>query len=154
MLPVGLYARRQTLKQQYSDQVRGGYLSHKEAADHIKAQLRVVDQPYQTLLSTLCVAASDGNSDFVGQCCAHTHHDPVAGEMCNLARYLADKHKTARRFVQDFPKTPQEIAVFWDLDEMSYGPQGLWVKECGPIGVVDLYIDNLFSLASLGDRRA
>jgi hypothetical protein len=155
VLPVGLYARRQMLEQPYSEQVREGYLSHKEAADHIKAQLGDVDQRYQALLSTLCGASSDGNKDFIRQCCADTdHHDPVAGEMCNLTRYLADERGSATLFVQDFPETPQDIGVFWNLDEISYGPQGLLVKDCGPIGPVDLSIDKLFGLASLGDRQA
>jgi hypothetical protein len=152
-LPIGLFARRQALKQQYSEQVRSGYLSHKEAADHILAQLTVVDQHYRALLSTLCGAASDGDADVVDRCCGETDHDPLAGEMCNLAHYLADERE-AKHFVQNFPETPQKIAIFWDLDEVSYGRQGLLVKECGPIGGVDLYVDKLFNLAVLGDQQA
>jgi hypothetical protein len=154
VLPAGLFARRQTLEQQYSKQVSLGYLSHREAADHSHAQLRVVDQHYQALLSTLCEAANDGDTDFVDQCCADTNSDPLAGEMCNLAHYLADERGGAKRFVQSFPETPQEIAMLLDLDEMSYGPQGLLVKECGEIGPVELYVDKLFNLVALGDVQA
>jgi hypothetical protein len=153
-LPIGLFARRQALKQQLSEQVHSGYLSHKESADHIKARLRAVDQHYRALFSTMCGAASDRNAEVVDQCCAQTDHDPLAGEMCNLTRYLSDERGDAKRFVQNFPETRQEIAVLWDLDEVSYGPQGLVVKECGPIGGVDLYVDKLFNLAVLGDQQA
>jgi hypothetical protein len=154
VLPVGLYGRRQTLKEQYSEQVLSGYPSHKEAADHIKAQLGVVDQKYRTLMSTLCGAANNGNGDIVDQCCAETDHDPLAGQMCNLARYLADQRGDAKRFVQAFPETPQEIERLWDLDQISNGPRGLVIKECGPISAVDLNVDKLFDLVAVGDRQA
>jgi hypothetical protein len=154
VLPVGLFARRQTLEQEYSKQVGNDYVSHKQAADHIQAQIRAVDRHYRALLSTLCGAASDGDADFVDQCCAETDHDPLAGEICNLAHYLADERGDAKRFVQAFPQTPQEIDILWNLDQISFGPQGLVVKECGPIGAVDLSVDKLFDLVALGDQQA
>jgi hypothetical protein len=154
VLPEGLFARRQNLKQQYSKKVGNDYLGHKQAADHIQAQIRAIDRHYRALLSTLCGAASDGNADIVDQCCAETNHDPLAAEMCNLARYLAHERGDAKRFVQAFPETPQEIDILWNLDQISYGPQGLVVKECGPIGVVDLNVDKLFDIAALGDQQA
>lgn len=153
-LPEGLYAHLQTLKQQYSEQVRSGYLNHREAADRTKAQMRVLDQQYRVFLSTLCVAARHGNVQFVRQCCADADNDPMAEEICNLARYLADERGTAERFVQTFPDTSRQIGVLWDLDEISNGPQGLLVNACGSTGLVDLYLNKLFGLAAIGDRQA
>lgn len=154
VLPAGLYARRQILKKQYSEQVGSGYLSHKAAVDHTKAQLRLVDQHYQELFSTLCGAARDGDTHLVAWCCAKVDHDPPAGEVCNLAHYLVDERGDSTRFVETFPETPQEITVLWNLEEITYGPQGSMVKDCGPSGLVDLYVDKLFHLVALGDRRA
>jgi hypothetical protein len=153
-LPEGLYARRQTLKQQYFEQIRSGYLNREEAAKQTKAQINVLDQHYRALYSSLCAAAREQDTHSVEQCCANAGHDPIAEEMCNLARYLDNEQGTAKRFVETFPQTPREIGVLWELDEISNGPQGLLVTECGSIGLVDLYVNNLFDLVAMGDQEA
>jgi len=78
----------------------------------------------------------------------------LAVEMCSLTHYLADGRVDAKRFIQAFPQTPQEIDMLWNLDQISFGPQGMVVKECGPIGVVDLNVDKLFDLVATGGRQA
>ena len=50
--------------------------------------------------------------------------------------------------------TKKEIGVLWELDEISNGPQGLLVTECGSLVSVDLYVNNLFDLVAMGDWEA
>jgi hypothetical protein len=153
-LPEGLYARRQTLKQQYSEQIRTGYLNNKEAANQTMTQIRVLDQHYRTLYSRLCGAAREEDIYSIEQCCSNAGYDPIAEEICNLERYLDNEEGTTKSFVQTFPQTSREIGVLWELDEISNGPQGLLVTECGSIGLVDLYVNKLFGLVAIGDRQA
>ncbi len=153
-LSPGVYARRQTLEQQYLERVGDNYLLHKSAADRIKMQLRQIDQRYQLLFSILCKAAGDGDSDQVASCCRQVGHDQAADEVCSLSYYLATERADSESFIASFPGTPEQIAVLWNLEDITYGPKGSMVTDCGPSGLVDLYVDELFHLVTLGNRQA
>lgn len=143
-LRPSLYQEWRQVKRRY-DRVFPG-----PATNEISAQKAEIEKRYYRFLYSLAWAAQHKDERLIEQCLRAATGDPIASQMAALVEYVHGNRKAPSRFITALPGNEQQLAAFWDLDDMvSGGTRESPLPVPGvslPDGLVDKFITELYGL--------
>jgi hypothetical protein len=140
VLPKGLYQEWWRSKQKYES-------DRSEAASRL----------YRAYAYSLAEASLRGKEETFQRCLALARGDPFASLVAALVEYLHDGRRHPSAFVASFPRSKQQLADFWSLDDAVGPPREVLTALPGiplPDGLTFKFATELFSLVQGGNRAA